>query len=129
MRRTAILLTTAATAGALLAACGSSAGTSGASSSTSSSSAASGSASGTITVFAAASLKEAFTGLGRTFEAAHPGTRVVFSFGPSSGLATQITQGAPADVFASASTSSMNLVTNAGAASAPRTFATNVMEI
>jgi molybdate transport system substrate-binding protein len=127
MRRTAILPATAAVAGALLVGCGSSAGTGGSASSVSSG--ASGSASGTITVFAAASLKEAFTGLGRTFEAAHPGTRVAFSFGPSSGLATQITQGAPADVFASASPSSMKQVTDAGAASAPRTFATNVMEI
>src|SRR3954465_7178115 len=58
--------------------------------------------SGTITVFAAASLRESFTTLGRQFERAYHGTRVVFSFGPSSGLATQITQGAPADVFAAA---------------------------
>ncbi len=85
--------------------------------------------SGTVTVFAAASLKETFTGLGRSFEAAHPGTKVVFSFGPSSGLATQITQGAPADVFASASTKSMGQVVEAGAASSPTDFAKNVMEI
>ena len=58
---------------------------------------------GTVTVFAAASLTEAFTTLGKQFEAAHPGTKVTFSFGASSALATQITQGAPADVFASAS--------------------------
>ena len=50
---------------------------------------------GTVTVFAAASLKEAFTTLGQQFEAAHPGTQVAFNFGPSSALATQITQGAP----------------------------------
>lgn len=87
------------------------------------------SVSGTITVFAAASLKESFTTLGRQFESAHPGTKVAFSFGPSSGLARQITQGAPADVFASASPATMRLVTDAGAASAPTTFATNVMEI
>ena len=87
------------------------------------------SVSGTITVFAAASLKESFTSLGRQFESAHPGTKVAFSFGPSSGLARQITQGAPADVFASASPATMRQVTDAGAASAPTTFATNVMEI
>ena len=59
---------------------------------------------GTINVFAAASLNEAFTTLGKQFEAANPGTKVMFNFGPSSGLAEQISQGAPADVFASAST-------------------------
>jgi molybdate transport system substrate-binding protein len=91
--------------------------------------AAGGAVTGTVTVFAAASLKEAFTRLGHQFEAAHPGVRVVLSFGPSSGLATQITQGAPADVFASASTTSMQQVVKAGDASAPRDFASNVMQI
>ncbi len=85
--------------------------------------------SGTVNVFAAASLKEAFTALGTSFEAAHPGTKVVFNFGPSSGLATQIASGAPADVFASASTKSMDQVVKAGAAAAPRDFAKNTMEI
>jgi len=80
-------------------------------------------------VFAAASLKDAFTTIGRQFEAAHPGVRVVFNFGPSSGLATQITQGAPADVFASASVKNMDQAVTAGSASSPRTFASNVMEI
>ncbi len=84
---------------------------------------------GQLTVFAAASLTEAFTTLGQQFEAAHPGVRVRFSFGPSSGLAQQITQGAPADVFASASPASMAQVTAAGDAGAPQTFATNVMEV
>ena len=65
---------------------------------------------GTINVFAAASLHDAFTTLGKQFEAANPGTKVVFNFGPSSGLAEQIGQGAPADVFASASTSTMDEV-------------------
>jgi len=57
----------------------------------------------TLTVFAAASLTEAFTTIGSDFESAHPGVRVVLSFGPSDGLAGQIREGAPADVFASAS--------------------------
>jgi molybdate transport system substrate-binding protein len=57
---------------------------------------------GTITVFAAASLKETFTQLGKQFETAHPGDTVKFSFGASSALAEQINSGAPADVFASA---------------------------
>src|SRR5215467_12384808 len=55
-------------------------------------------ATGTITVFAASSLKGTFTELGKQFQAAHPGDTVVFSFGASSTLATQIVNGAPADV-------------------------------
>ncbi len=84
---------------------------------------------GTITVFAAASLTESFTQLGKQFEAAHPGDTVKFSFGPSSGLATQITSGAPADVFASASPTNMDQVVSAGDASSPQNFAKNVMEV
>ena len=72
---------------------------------------------GTITVFAAASLTESFTQLGKQFEAAHPGDTVKFSFGPSSGLAEQITSGAPADVFASAAPANMDQVVSAGDAS------------
>lgn len=89
----------------------------------------SGSIAGTINVFAASSLTEAFTALGKQFETAHPGTHVVFNFGPSSGLSEQITQGAPADVFASASTSSMADVVSAGDATDSTTFAKNIMEI
>jgi molybdate transport system substrate-binding protein len=85
--------------------------------------------SGQITVFAAASLTESFTTLGKQFEAAHPGTTVTFSFGPSSGLAEQIDQGAPADAFASASTTTMDQVVRAGKAVHPTAFAGNVMEI
>ena len=84
---------------------------------------------GTINVFAAASLQEAFTKLGGQFEAAHPGTKVVFNFGPSSGLAEQIGQGAPADVFASASTKNMDTVVASGDAATPRTSSRNTMEI
>jgi molybdate transport system substrate-binding protein len=80
-------------------------------------------------VFAASSLKEAFTTLGSQFEAANPGTKVVFSFGASSTLATQITSGAPADVFASASPKNMTQVVTAGDASSPTNFVKNVMEI
>ena len=84
---------------------------------------------GTITVFAAASLTESFTQLGKQFEAAHPGDTVKFSFGPSSGLATQITSGAPADVFASAAPGNMDDVVNAVDASSPQNFAKNTMEV
>jgi molybdate transport system substrate-binding protein len=112
-----------ATAGLALAGCSS---TSSSGSPTSPSPAAS---STTLTVFAAASLTGSFTTLGKQFEAAHPGTKVVFSFGPSSGLATQITSGAPADVFASASPKNMQAVVDAKAAPAPTNFAKNTMEI
>ncbi len=86
-------------------------------------------ATGTITVFAAASLTEAFTQLGKQFKAAHKGDTVKFSFGPSSGLEAQITSGAPADVFASASTTNMQGVVSAGDASSPQNFAKNTMEV
>lgn len=84
---------------------------------------------GAVTVFAAASLTEAFGTLGTGFEKAHPGVRVVTNFGASSGLAQQIIQGAPADVFASASPKNMMQVVSAGEATSPVTFATNVLEI
>jgi molybdate transport system substrate-binding protein len=64
----------------------------------------------TITVFAASSLTKSFTEIGKQFEAANPGTKVVFSFAASSTLAEQINSGAPADVFASASEKSMDSV-------------------
>ena len=99
------------------------------SSSTSSPSAGSSPSTGTITVFAAASLMGTFTQLGKQFEAAHKGDTVKFSFGPSSGLSTQITSGAPADVFASASPTNMDTVVKAGDASNPQTFAKNTMEV
>jgi molybdate transport system substrate-binding protein len=84
----------------------------------------------TLFVFAAASLTETFTSLGKTFEAAHPGVRVKFNFGGSSALAQQITQGAPADVFAAASPATMKTVTDAkDAAGAPTTFVRNRLEI
>ena len=84
---------------------------------------------GTITVFAAASLMGTFTQLGKQFEAAHKGDTVKFSFGPSSGLATQITSGAPADVFASAAPKNMETVVSAGDASNPQNFAKNTAEV
>ncbi|AEH08925.1 MULTISPECIES: molybdate ABC transporter substrate-binding protein [Protofrankia] len=84
---------------------------------------------GTVTVFAAASLTESFTELGKQFEAAHPGVTVKFNFAASSALATQINQGAPADVFASASTTNMTTVVDAGNAADPKTFAQNKMAI
>jgi molybdate transport system substrate-binding protein len=57
----------------------------------------------TLTVFAASSLTDAFTEIGRNFEVVHPGITVKFNFAGSQSLRTQIEEGAPADVFASAS--------------------------
>src|SRR5690349_9595810 len=85
---------------------------------------------GTITVFAAASLTESFTKLGKDFEAANPGVTVKFNFGGSSALAQQLNQGAPADVFASAAPANMKQVTDSGAITAtPVTFVKNTLEI
>ncbi|MDX3128499.1 molybdate ABC transporter substrate-binding protein [Streptomyces europaeiscabiei] len=118
-----------ATALLALSACSSS-GDSSSAKSGSSASAASDKLSGTVTVFAAASLKESFTALGKQFEEEHPGTKVTFSFGGSDSLAASITGGAPADVFASASPKTMAIVTDAGDASGtPATFVRNQLEI
>jgi len=57
----------------------------------------------TLTVFAAASLTDAFTEIGAAFDAANPGVTTTFNFAGSQALRTQIEEGAPADVFASAS--------------------------
>jgi molybdate transport system substrate-binding protein len=85
---------------------------------------------GTVTVFAAASLTDVFTDLGAQLEDEHPGLTVQFNFAGSSALATQLTQGAPADVFAAADTDQMDVVTNNGLVSrAPTLFATNTLEI
>lgn len=61
----------------------------------------------TVTVFAAASLNEAFSEIGKAFEAGHPGVNVIFNFAGSPTLRTQIEQGAQADVFASADETNM----------------------
>ena len=122
MRRFAVIA--AGLAAIALAGCSSSGSGSSASSASSSPS-----PTGTITVFAASSLTETFTQLGQQFDAAHPGDTVKFSFGPSSGLATQITSGAPADVFASASPKNMDALVTAGDAASAQDFAKNVMEV
>jgi molybdate transport system substrate-binding protein len=86
--------------------------------------------SGTVTVFAAASLTGTFTQLGKDFQAAHPGVTVKFNFGGSDTLAAGIVSGAPADVFAAASTATMDTVTKAGdATGTPTVFVKNQLEI
>jgi molybdate transport system substrate-binding protein len=81
----------------------------------------------TLTVFAAASLTNAFEEIGRNFEAGHPGVTVTFNFGGSQTLRTQIEQGARADVFASANAREMDaLVTgNFVPAGAAQVFLSN----
>jgi molybdate transport system substrate-binding protein len=68
----------------------------------------------TLTVFAASSLTGAFTTIQTKFQAAHRNVTITYSFGGSDTLATQITQGAPADVFASANTNQMDVVVKGG---------------
>ncbi|MCG2798799.1 MAG: molybdate ABC transporter substrate-binding protein, partial [Cellulomonas sp.] len=128
MRRT--MLATLAVAGAALALLGGCSAEGGGPAATGAGASASSDVSGTVTVLAAASLTETFTELAEGFEAAHPGVEVVLSFGASSALATQIVEGgAPADVFASASTSTMDTVVSAAEAEAPVTFASNTLQI
>ncbi len=88
-------------------------------------------AGGDITVFAAASLKSTFTELGQMYETANPpGSHVEFSFAGSSDLAAQLDQGASADVFASADTTNMTKVVDAGLVEgSPVDFATNTLTI
>ena len=82
--------------------------------------------SGEITVSAASSLTEAYTRIGRDFEAAHPGTRVRLNFDSSGTLSEQIRRGAPVDVFASADTEKMAKLERADRLDgAPAVFARN----
>jgi len=84
----------------------------------------------TLTVFAAASLTKTFTEIGKEFESQHDGVHVEFSFGGSSDLVSQIQQGAPADVFASADEANMEKLTGDDLeAGDPVDFASNTLEI
>ena len=85
---------------------------------------------GDVTVFAAASLTAAFTEIGDAFKVGNPDANVVLNFAGSSDLVTQITEGAPADVFASADLDNMTKVSDASLnAAEPVVFATNIAEI
>lgn len=85
----------------------------------------------TLNVFAAASLTNAFKEIGQNFQKAHPNVTVTFNFAGSNALATQINQGAPADVFASANQTQMDNVVKAGGAdaSASKVFARNLLVV
>jgi molybdate transport system substrate-binding protein len=86
--------------------------------------------SGDVVVLAASSLTEAFTEIGAAFKADNPDSNVVFTFAGSGDLVTQIGEGAPADVFASADDSNMTKLTDAGeSAGQPVSIAKNTMEI
>lgn len=83
-----------------------------------------------LTVLAAASLRDAMTAIGSTYESARPGVRVTLSFDSSTALRTTIEQGAPADVFASADTTNPQRLVDAGLAAGPVTpFARNRLVI
>lgn len=85
---------------------------------------------GTLTVFAAASLQATFTQIGTIFQTENPGSTVTFNFAGSSDLVTQLTAGAPADVFASADTNNMTKATTANLVSGtPVNFATSILTI
>jgi molybdate transport system substrate-binding protein len=84
----------------------------------------------TLTVYAAASLTDAFTELGKRYEASHQDTKVTLNFGGSSDLVAQLQQGAPADVFASADTANMaKAVADDLVENEPMSFASNTLEI
>jgi len=78
-----------------------------------------------LVVFAAASLRDAFTQLGKDFEAARPGTHVTFNFAGTQELRTQLEQGARVDVFASADQKHMGELLKASVVNEPVTFARN----
>lgn len=86
--------------------------------------------SGPINVFAAASLTDAMKAIGPGFQREHPGTSLRFNFAGSTALVTQIVQGAPADVLASADQPNMQKAIDAGATSGTiRSFAGNRLQI
>lgn len=84
-----------------------------------------------LTVFAAASLTNAFGEIGKAFEASHPGVTLKFNFGGSQALRTQIEQGAHADLFASANQKEMDalVVSNFVNKTSPQTFLTNKLVV
>jgi molybdate transport system substrate-binding protein len=129
-KRTVGISVAAVAAAIALAGCGSSSSNTNASSTPAAGSSSSAQVTGTITILAASSLTGTFNQLGQMFQTAHPGTTVKFSYGGSDTLAAQITQGAPADVFAAASPATMKTVTDAGDANGtPQNFVKNQLVI
>jgi molybdate transport system substrate-binding protein len=98
-------------------------------SSSSKSGSTSGSMKGSLNVFAAASLTGAFNAAKPMLEASNPGLSLTYNFAGSNALVTQIEQGAPADVFASADEPNMNKLVTAKLVESPVIFAKNKLEI
>jgi molybdate transport system substrate-binding protein len=109
-------------------ACGSSSKPSGSSTSSTSAPAA-GKLSGSLNVFAASSLTKAFNSEKTNLAATNSALSLTYNFAGSQALVTQIQQGAPADVFASADTANMQKLVDAGLVETPKTFARNLLEI
>jgi len=84
---------------------------------------------GTITVFAASSLTSTFNDAEKALEVDHPGFKAEYSYGSSQALVTQIVNGAPADVIATANTSTMQQLVTAGLVDTPQAFCKNKLEI
>jgi molybdate transport system substrate-binding protein len=84
---------------------------------------------GDVTVFAASSLTQAFSKLGTVFEKLHPDLKVRFNLAASDTLASQINQGAPADVFAAAGPAPMQTITASSLSGESKLFASNKLEI
>lgn len=84
---------------------------------------------GEMLIFAAASLTDAFEALAVSFAREYPEVTVLLSFASSSTLATQILEGAPADVYASADQASMDRVSDEGLVATRALFARNMLEI
>jgi len=82
-----------------------------------------------LTIFAAASLTEAFTELAATFEATNPGVKVDVNFASSNALRLQIEQGARPDLYASANTLHMDAIFEAGLVDQPLIFAHNQLVV
>ena len=124
MRNRAVALLLALVAALALAGCGGSDASSGGSRGSSEKE------TGTLNVLAAASLTETFTSLAKDFEADHPGVTVKLAFDSSATLAEQVTQGAPADVLATADEATMQTVVDAGGTEGdPQLFATNHLQM
>ena len=129
MKRALGLVTAGVVSMAMVSGCGSSTNSSSPATS-SGGSASTEPAGGQLVVFAAASLKKTFTDIGEQFKTDNPGWSVDFTFAGSSDLVTQLTQGAKADVFASADAKNMDKATQAGLLSGdPVNFASNTLVI
>ncbi len=88
-----------------------------------------GTVAGEITVFAAASLKGAFTDISTEFGKRHPETTVTFSFDGSNSLVDQLDGGARADVLATADQPNMDRAVSSQLVAPPQRFATNVLTV